>query len=70
MGLDMNAQGGLTVVSDAYMFDYQLIPKPGCIKSGGWVATYGAEDARLFWTVSVEFGPECPSDIRMLAPPA
>lgn len=56
LGLNVGSNGDLTVVSDVYMFDYQLIPKPGCIKTGPWVATYGPEDARLFWTVSATAG--------------
>jgi hypothetical protein len=49
MGLDIDPHGQLSVVSDAHTLDLSNIPKEGC---ANFREIYGAEDPRLFWTVS------------------
>lgn len=55
-GLNIKLDGSLHAVTEAHALDYQQIPRKACEVSGLWIATYGIEDARIFWTVS---GPGC-----------
>jgi hypothetical protein len=48
----MTSYGELVTVTPAQTLDLPMAPKEGCLWTGEWVATYGAEDPRLFWTVS------------------
>lgn len=52
MGLNMTSYGELVTVTPGQTLDLPMAPKEGCLWTGQWVATYGAEDPRLFWTVS------------------
>ncbi|BEI82534.1 hypothetical protein CcaverHIS002_0304020 [Cutaneotrichosporon cavernicola] len=49
-GLDVRHDGSLVVVTKAHALDYQMIPQEVCKVTGHWVATYGPEDSRIFWT--------------------
>jgi hypothetical protein len=51
-GLNVRPDGSIYATTKAHAIDYQLIPREGCEITGHWVATYGVEDARIFWTVS------------------
>jgi hypothetical protein len=50
--MNMSSDGSLHPVTVAQTLDLPMTPKKGCERFGVWVATYGAEDPRLFWTVS------------------
>ncbi|WVW87136.1 hypothetical protein I302_109193 [Kwoniella bestiolae CBS 10118] len=50
MGLNMTSQGHLIAVTKGQTLDFPMIPREGCSSAGSWIATYGAEDPRLFWT--------------------
>ncbi|WWC92605.1 uncharacterized protein L201_007564 [Kwoniella dendrophila CBS 6074] len=50
MGLNITSQGHLFPVTQGQTLDFQMIPREGCAISHSWIATYGAEDPRLFWT--------------------
>lgn len=54
-GMNMSSDGSLHPVTVAQTLDLPMTPKKGCERFGHWVATYGAEDPRLFWTVSEVF---------------
>nr|XP_031862412.1 uncharacterized protein CI109_001909 [Kwoniella shandongensis]KAA5529484.1 hypothetical protein CI109_001909 [Kwoniella shandongensis] len=49
-GLNITSEGHLFAVTPGQTLDIPMAPKEGCISAGVWVATYGAEDPRLFWT--------------------
>ncbi|GFZ48357.1 hypothetical protein JCM24511_06105 [Saitozyma sp. JCM 24511] len=49
-GMNMSSDGSLHPVTVAQTLDLPMTPKKGCERFGHWVATYGAEDPRLFWT--------------------
>ncbi|KAK8850335.1 hypothetical protein IAR55_004252 [Kwoniella newhampshirensis] len=49
-GLNITSEGKLHVVSPAQTIDIPMAPKAGCLPTKHFVATYGAEDPRLFWT--------------------
>ncbi|KAK8864628.1 hypothetical protein IAR55_001878 [Kwoniella newhampshirensis] len=49
-GLNITSEGHLFAVTPGQTLDIPMAPKEGCISVGPWVATYGAEDPRLFWT--------------------
>ncbi|WWC73890.1 uncharacterized protein I206_107862 [Kwoniella pini CBS 10737] len=50
MGLNMTSKGNLVAVTQGQTLDFPMIPRKGCEAAGAWIATYGAEDPRLFWT--------------------
>lgn len=50
--LNVRLDGSLVAATKAHAMDYQLVAREGCEITGHWVATYGVEDARIFWTVS------------------
>ncbi|WRT69889.1 uncharacterized protein IL334_006880 [Kwoniella shivajii] len=50
MGLNMTSSGHLVTVTPGQTLDFPMIPREGCSSAGSWIATYGAEDPRLFWT--------------------
>lgn len=64
-GLNYTTEKGLHRVTLAQTLDIQNIPREACEVNGMFVATYGTEDARLFWTVSPHS--MCSADVRMLA---
>ncbi|OCF44576.1 hypothetical protein I317_01649 [Kwoniella heveanensis CBS 569] len=49
-GLNITTEGKLFAVTPGQTLDFPMIPTQGCLGAGPWVATYGAEDPRLFWT--------------------
>ncbi|WVF67412.1 hypothetical protein IAT40_002168 [Kwoniella sp. CBS 6097] len=50
LGLNITTEGKLFAVTPGQTLDFPMIPTQGCLGAGPWVATYGAEDPRLFWT--------------------
>ncbi|WVQ66252.1 uncharacterized protein L199_004431 [Kwoniella botswanensis] len=50
LGLNITSEGHLIAVTKGQTLDFPMIPREGCSSAGSWIATYGAEDPRLFWT--------------------
>lgn len=53
MGLKLGKNGALEVVGPGQTLDIPVFFQGGCQELGYWMATWGPEDPRLFWTVGL-----------------